>query len=263
MSDLLNIITSSDKRKRLLLLLQGGPRTMGEILTELDFTKTGMLPQIRILEERNLVMQGNKKFFLTGTGQVISRLLEPLVRTVDIFEKQEDFWKEHDIGSIPSQMLMKINQLGKYQIIESGIEDIYEPHKEFLDNIFKSKKIMGISPIVHPVYPDLFLQLAENGTEVSLILTRKAFDKIEKDHYDKLARGLSFKNLSFYILDQDIKLACVVSDIFFSMSFFFRNGVFDSRQDLVSFDSSSLLWGEELFYYYKKNSKKIDNLSLI
>jgi len=52
--------------------------------------------------------------------------------------------------------------------------------------------------------------------------TEKAFNKIEKEYYDKLIHGLDLKNLSFYILDEDIKLACVVSDIFCSISFFFK-----------------------------------------
>src|SRR3990172_2081866 len=144
MSDLLDIITSSDKRKRLLLLLQEGPKTKGEILSALEFTTTGMLPQIRILEERNLVKQVEKKYELTEIGKVITRHLSPLVKTVEVIEKHEDFWQLHDIGSIPPWLLMKIDQLGNYQIIENSIEEIYEPHKEFLENILKSKKLLSI-----------------------------------------------------------------------------------------------------------------------
>lgn len=260
MSDLLDIITSSDKRKRLLLLLQDGPKTMSEILSSLDFTTTGMLPQIRILEGRNLLTQDGKKYVLTEIGQVITRHLSPLVKTVEVIEKHEGFWKGHDIGSIPSQLMMKIDQLGNYQIIENSIEEIYEPHKEFLENILKSKKLLGISPIVHPIYPDFFLQLAEKGTEVSFILTKKAFNKVEKEYHDKLTRVLSFKNVSLYISDDDIKLACVSTDRFFSISFFLKNGVFDSRNDVVSFDESALLWGEELFNYFRERSRRIQSL---
>ncbi len=260
MSDLLDIITSSDKRKRLLLLLQDGPKTMSEILSSLNFTTTGMLPQIRILEERNLVTQDGKKYLLTEIGQVITRHLSPFVKTVEVIEKHEDFWKGHDIGSIPSRLLMKIDQLGNYQIIESSVEEIYEPHKEFLENILKSKKLLGISPIVHPIYPDFFLQLAERGIEVSLILTRKAFNKVEKEYRDKLAHGLSLQNVSLYISDEDIKLSCVSTDKFFSVSFFLKSGVFDSRNDVVSFDESALLWGEELFNYFRERSLRIQSL---
>lgn len=128
---------------------------------------------------------------------------------------------------------MRINELHDTQIIESSTEELFEPNKESLENILNSKKIMGISPIVHPVYPEFYLQLLERGTEVSLILTRKAFDKLEKEYNDKLVRGLSFKNGSLYILDEDINIVCIATDIFFSISLFFKNGVFDSKQDLI------------------------------
>ena len=131
---------------------------------------------------------------------------------------------------------MRISELDDTQIIESGTEELFEPNKESLENILNSKKIMGISPIVHPVHPELYLQLLERGTEVSLILTRKVFDKLEKEYNDMLSRGLSFKNGSLYISDEDIKLVCVATDVFFSISLFFKNGVFDSKQDLISFN---------------------------
>ena len=260
MADLLSVITSSDKRRKLLLLLQHEPKALDEIKHTLNVTATGMIPQIRILEKRNLVKQEGRKYALTELGHVVTTHLNPLVKTLEVIEKQEEFWCEHDIRSIPSPLLTKINELGDFQIIENSIEELYEPHKEFLDNIQKSKKVSGISPIVHPIYPNFFLQLAEKGTDISLILTRNAFNKIENEYKDLLVRGLSFNNAYLYVSDDDMKLACMVTDIYFSISLFFKNGVFDSRNDLVSFDESALLWGEELFNYYKGRSHKIENL---
>ncbi len=260
MPDLLNIISSSDKRKKILLLLQHGPKTLGDFRHTLNFTSTGMLPQIRILEERNLVKREGRKYALTEIGQVVAKHLESLVKTVEAVEKHEEFWREHDAGDIPSHLLMRINELYDTRIIESGTEELFEPNKESLENILNSKKIMGVSPIVHPVYPEFYLQLLERGTEVSLILTRKVFDKLEKEYNDMLSRGLSFKNGNLYISDEDIKLVCVATDVFFSISLFFKNGVFDSKQDLISFNKSAILWGEELFNYYKERSVKIESL---
>ncbi|SNQ62313.1 conserved hypothetical protein [Candidatus Methanoperedens nitroreducens] len=260
MPDLLNIISTSDKRKKILLLLRDGPKTLGDFRRTLSFTSTGMLPQIRILEERNLVKQEGKQYALTEIGQVVAGHLESLVKTVEAVEKHEEFWREHDVGDIPSHLLMRINELYDTRIIESSTEELFEPSKESLENIINSKKIMGISPIVHPVYPEFYLQLLERETEVSLILTRKAFDKLEKEYNDKLARGLSFKNGSLYISEKDINIVCIATDVFFSISLFFKNGVFDSRQDLISFNKSAILWGEELFNYYKERSVKIESL---
>lgn len=261
MSDLLSIISSSDKRKKIfLLLLQDGPKTLGDLRRTLTFTSTAMLPQIGILKERNLVKQDGRKYALTEIGQVIAKRLESLVKTVEAVEKHEEFLREHDIGDIPSHLLMRISELYDTQIIESSTEELFEPNKESLENILNSKRIMGISPIVHPAHPEFYLQLLERGTEVSLILTRKAFDKIEKEYNDQLARGLSFKNGSLYISEKDINIVCIATDVFFSISLFFKNGVFDPRKDLISFNKSAILWGEELFNYYKERSVKIERL---
>ncbi|VVB91161.1 Methanogenesis regulatory protein FilR1 [uncultured archaeon] len=260
MQDFLNIISSSDKRKKILLSLQDDPKTLGDFRRTLGFTSTGMLPQIRILKERNLVKQDDGQYTLTEIGQVVAGHLQLLVETLEVVEKHEEFWREHDVGAIPFPLLMRISELDDTRIIDNGIEELFEPHKEFIENILNSKKVMGISPIVHPNYPEFFLQLAERGTEVSLILTRKAFNKIEKEYNDMLVRGLSFKNGSLYISDEDIKLSCAITDVFLSISLFFKNGVFDSSKDLVSFDKPALLWGEELFNYFKERSVKAESL---
>lgn len=258
--DLLNIITSSDKRKRLLLLLNDAPKTMEDIKEILQVTTTGMLPQIRILEERNLVKRDNKHYCLTELGCVVAAYLDALVKTLETIEKEENFWKEHDLEAIPTPLLMKINELGDIQIIENSIEQIYEPHKDFLDNIMKSRKVSGISPIVHPIYPDFFLKLAENEVEVSLLLTKKAFLKVKEEYKDSITKFLTFDNASLYVSEEDIRLACIATDVYFSISLFYKNGVFDSRNDLVGFDKSTLLWGDELFKHYIKRAEKISHL---
>ncbi len=258
MQDLLNVVISSDKRKKILLLLLRGPKPLEEIRGTLKYTTTGMLPQIRILEERNLVRREDKKYALTEIGKLITTFLEPLVQTAGVIKQQEEYWQEHDVGAIPPHLFMRISELGNTRIMKHGIEEIYEPHKDFLEMISKSKKVMCISPMVHPAYPEFLTQLSEKGTEVSIVLTKIAFDRVKKEYSDSLSRALSSK-ISFYI-SEDVKLTCIVTESFFTISLFFKNGVFDSRNDFVSFDKSALLWGEELFNYYKERSKKINNL---
>lgn len=258
--NLLDIITSSDKRKRLLLLLNDAPKTMGEIKEILQVTSTGMLPQIRMLEERNLVKQDSDYYCLTELGCVVAAHLDALVTTLETIEKEEVFWKEHDLSAIPAPLLMKINELGDIKITENSVEQLYEPHKVFLDNVMRCKKISGISPIVHPSYPEMFLQLARNGIQVSLILTKNAFAVVKKEYIEPLSEFLSFDNASLYVLQENIKLSCIVTDTYFSISLFYNNGVFDSRNDLVGADTSTLLWGDELFNYYRERAEKIKYL---
>jgi predicted transcriptional regulator len=257
MGDLLSILTSSEKRKRLVLLLTTGPKNWEEIKEVLDVSATGMLPQIRILEEKHLIRQEDRIYSLTEMGTVLASYLAPLVSTADALEEQYKFWCEHDITAIPMPLLTKIGELRDTRIIEGQIENIYEPHREFLENILLSKRVCGISPLVHPMYPRFFLELAKNGMEISLILTKKAYEKIQNDYELLLREGLGCTNASLYVFDGQVRLAFIVTDRYFSLSLFLKNGIFDAKSDLISANPSARRWGEELFTYFQKQSVKI------
>ncbi len=260
MSKLIGTITHSRKRESLLIFLRDGPKTLEEIRKSLEVTSAGMIPQIRKLEEQNLVLQEGKTYALTDTGVVIAEVFNTFIKTMNVIEKHEDFWTTHEIKAIPPPLLEKIGELGNCTVIEHKMENIYEPHREFLENILKSKKIRGVSPIVHPMYPDFFLKMVEKGSDISLIFTRNVFNKIKKEYGSLLARGLKLNNGSLYVLDEDIKLAFVATDVFFSLSLFFKTGGFDPTSDLICFDKSSVLWGEKLFNYYKERSEEIKRI---
>ena len=85
--------------------------------------------------------------------------------------------------------------------------------------------------------------------------------KIMKDkYYDAFEEGLKYKSSNVYVSEEDIKFSYTVTDSYFSISLFYNNGVFDSKNDLVSRDPSALAWGERIFSYYKNRSEKIETL---
>lgn len=257
---LLDTLTFSEKRGNLLLLLKDGPKTLEDIRTSLNVTSSGMIPQIRKLEEHNLVMREGKSYVLTDMGTIITAVFIPLVRTIDILEKHEDFLINHDIEAIPQHLLKRIFELGNCHLVESNVSEIYEPHRDFFESLSKSRKVLGIAPIFHYSYPPFFLKLAQSGVRVSLLLTRDVFEKIKKEYRPMLDEYLSLQNASLYVSDEKIRLACAVSDSFFSISLFFKNGGYDSQKDLVSQDDSAGKWGEELFNHFMLNSSKVNSL---
>ena len=257
MSDLLKIVTLSDKRKNLMLYLADGPKNWDDIKDTLHVTATGILPQIKILEDEKLVQREGRQISLTETGQLIVRFLKPFDSAMIVLEQEKEFWDEHHIRALPDEFLQSIGELQKIQIIECSIEDSFEPHTQFIDSLQAARKIMGISPIVHPIYPSFFLNQAKEHKEVSLILTKNAFEKIKKEYYDMLMEGLKLPNTSLYTYDGDIRFAYIVTDIHFSISFFLTNGLFDSKKDLISVSRSALKFGEDLFAYYRDRSQKV------
>jgi predicted transcriptional regulator len=236
------------------------PKTIVEIKSYFDISSPEILPRIKEMENKNLIYKENKQYVLTPVGKIVAHLFQPLVNTLHVLEDNEQFWLNHDIGAIPRQLLMRIGELGNIQRLECDIEEPYALHKECLENISKSRKVKAISPIVHPMLPGIFLQMAENGIEISIVLTRNAINKLRREYSSLFAQALSFKNVSLYISDEEIKLTCIATDIFIGTCLFYKNGTFDSKTELISYDKSALVWGEELFDYFKDRSQKIENL---
>ncbi|MDO9323363.1 MAG: winged helix-turn-helix domain-containing protein [Methanoregula sp.] len=259
MTDLLSIVSASDKRRNLLILLNSGPKSWDEIKTALAVTSTGMLPQIKILEEEHLIARDGKKFKLTPMSLVLITYMGPFLKTIELFDKHKQFWQEHDLSVLPDEILLTISDLGNYQILENPDEHIFDINP-FLNNITTSKNIKGISHTVHPKFPDFFLSLAKNGVRSSLILTPGVFKIVKHKYHDMLEEWLRIETTELYVSKNDLKFSFVVTDSYFSLSLFFNNGVFDAKHDVVCYDPSARAWGERIFSYYKKHSQKIESL---
>lgn len=257
---LLSVLTFSEKREELLFLLLEEPKTLSEIKSYLNVSSPEILPRIKEMETRNLICKDSKHYVLTPIGKVVARFFQPLINTLHVIEENEEFWKKHMVEAIPQQFLERIGELGSCRLVENRLENMYEPHTEFFENISKSEFVMGVAPIFNPAYPSFFLQLAQQKVRVVLILTKNVFEKVKKEHGDNLQKFLNCNNTSLYILDEGIKLAFVVTNKFLSLSLFFKNGTFDTQRDLISFDKPALKWGEELFKYYKNRSEEIKSL---
>lgn len=256
MNELLNVISASDKRRNLLMLLAKGPQEWDDIKRILNVTSTGMLPQIKILEEEKLIERDGRRFFLTPVGKVLTTQMEPLISTMEVLDKNRKFWHDHDLSVLPLDILLHIRELGDYRIIENPDVELFDVNT-FLKNISTSKVLKGISHTVHPRYPSFFLSLAQKGVETSLILTPDVFRVIKEKYRDMLEEWLECKNAHLFVPREDIRFSFVVTDTYFSISLFYTSGIFDSKNDCVSFDPSARVWGNRIFDYFRNQSEEI------
>jgi len=255
---LLSILTFSEKRRDTLFLLLNEPKTLAEIKSYLNISSPEILPRIKELETENLIYKENKKYTLTPIGKVVANLFQSFINTLKVIEKNEDFLKEHMIDDIPLHLLERIGELGNCRLIEKRAENIYDSQIELFENVSKSKYLIGVAAVFNPAYPDFILQLARKKVSMSLILSQNIFEKV-KGYKDQLQRFFEYNN-SLYVLNDDVKIAFVVTENFFSLSLFLKNDIFDFQRELISFDKSALKWGEELFNFYKGRSIEIRGL---
>lgn len=255
---LLSLLAFSEKRRVILLMLQEEPKTLKEIKDYFNVTSPEILPQIRKLEKGNLIFQEGKKYALTEVGEIITKSFNRLFQTLKIFENNMGFWKEHEIGGIPEEFRIRLYELGDYKIFESTPTEIFKSHEEYIKNLLKSKRIRGVSPALHPEYPKIVTILAERGVDISIVVQRKVFEKLQKEYKEELRRCLSYGNATLRICDEHITIAFTTSDTFLSMRLFLKDGTYDFYKNIISYEISALKLGEDLFNYYEKRSEKVE-----
>jgi predicted transcriptional regulator len=256
---LLSILTFSEKRKDILFLLEEKPCTLSDIKDYFNVSSPEISPRIKEMLSSNLIGKTDKIYKITPIGRAIITSFRPFLEMIESIENNESFWEEHYLGDIPQSMLDKLRDLKDCEVVSDSIENIYESHKTFTENISKSSYIKGISSIFIPTYPDFVVGMAEKNVPTSLILTENVFSKVRDEHSEKLQYYLESPHTELFVID-DVKIAFVVTDIFFSMSLFFTSGAYDPRDDLVGYNPSAIKWGSDLFDYYKERSRQITSI---
>ncbi len=256
---LIDLAFLSEKRTNVLLLLEEGPKTSDEIKTALNVSSTSIMPQIKKLKEGHMITQESDRYQLSEMGEIVVEKMEPLLNTVRVFEENYDYWVNHDLSAIPENLLNRIEELGNYFLLEPDLNRLFEVPEDFKINLLESRRVMTFLSYFHPLYLNLYSELARKGAEMCLILTEPVFERMKKDYTEDLQELLDFKNAKIYICGEKITLKNVVTDRFCSLVLFDRKGKFD-HQRLMSFDESALEWCEELFNHYRDRSIPLEKL---
>lgn len=257
-SQLLELIFLSEKRKDILLFLKEGPKTTGEIKEYLNSGAVAVLPQLKKLRENFLVFKAEDVYVLSPLGIAVVGRMQAMVSLLNVFGNAYEYWARHAVECIPLSLRNRLGDLDNCTFSEPPDRThLFEPHREFVEQLSISKQIRGITSIFHPLYPHLFLSFAAKGADVSLLATRAVYGRIIEEYRTELREFLKLPNSSFYVCDEKIEFSHVVTDSFLSLTLPFSDGTFDHTHDVLCFDPSGLKWGEDLFAYYRDRSEKI------
>ena len=240
--NLLDLILFSEKRKAFLMLLREGPKNTQEILDRLKVPRTALLPQIKKLKEQNLVIHEEGVYRLSLIGEIIMEKMEPLLDTLEVFEKQEEFCTDRKLTPIPPHLIKRISELGNYRLIEPDLSHTFDLNPEFVKNVSNSNHILMFFSYFHPQFPSFFLDLARRGTEISLVLSESVYARLEEDFKKEEKELLKMENTGLFILDEkevEIPAVVVSSDKIMLMGLFNESGRFD-RQYIISFEAGAI-----------------------
>ncbi len=251
-------ITSSGVRKKIILSLNESPQSVDDLKNRLNIKSSSILREIKLLKNHNIVFNENKHYTLSPQGRIISLKYESMINTL-LTIKNNKIWLNHDISSIPSKFLRKIDCLSDSFIIESTLTNIINPNTRYKKMIADVSEIRALSPIYDYSYVELYLKCLQNNAAIDLLVTSPVLEKINeickrKEILDVIS---SFKKLEIWKTDEELKIAFTVTEKFFSMGLFLEGGTYDPTINLVSKNEKAIGWGTRLFEHYLKTAEKI------
>ena len=259
---IVEVLLSSEKRKNVLLLLQDGPKEMEMLLKSLKTTRTALLPQIRILKESQLISKNDDEYELTTVGKLIVKEMESFLRTANMFGGNDNYLGGHYIDFIPAKLLMKMPEIGSGIVIDIPVGDLYDSDKEFLVKALKSEHWLEITSSLQPTFHDFYSKMADNGTDISVIITPEIYDKIKQRHYDDFKELIDLELISVYLYPTNLEFASfIMSDECINFRLLTKEGVRDNKKIIIC-GPAVIEWGNELFEYYKQQSTLIIDFEL-
>ncbi|MDV0447854.1 hypothetical protein MsAg5_17710 [Methanosarcinaceae archaeon Ag5] len=255
MNSLIDTVFFSEKRKAvLLLLLEKETLTLEDIKIELNETSVSVLPQIKVLIDRKLVIQEDGKYKLSMLGKIVTENVSPFVKNLSVLGKDSCFWSEHDLSPIPDKLLQRIGDIGNFEIINVDLRSVYyEPNPIINSFIKNAQTVKTFITYYAPEYAPAYYERLMAGYPLSVITTNYIVDMAAK-YRNEINDLLRLDHAELYICSADTKIAEVtVTNEVLLLFLYSTSGNLDYTF-LASCEPGAVAWGEELFEYLKSRS---------
>lgn len=234
---------------------------MNELKKETGITTSTISNNLSNLEKKNITTKKEDKYVLSPIGNIITCNLTENIKTMGVINKFQRFWLNHDISSIPPELIKQIGDLYNSSLVESESGEIYKPHETYSKILLKSKYIKGVSPILSSKFIELFQNMiVKNDINVELILTQDVINQIiagiDLENLGHLTNSISQGKVKIRVIDNNVRIGFTVTDKYLSLGLFHEYGDYDHTKDLISDDHAAISWGNQLFEHYQKQSNE-------
>lgn len=260
MKPLIDLIFASEKRMNTLLLLHKGPQEIETLMEALNTTRQALLPQMKILNEKHLVRRIDDSYELTTLGKLVVNRMLPLTNMADILSCEWDYLGTHYMDFIPEPLLKRLDELGTCYVVETSLSELFNVNPEIIQKARESKFYYSVTSFMYPNFKELFMGLAADGVDISIILSKSLYLKLINDNYDDFQILIADSNNKFHVCPVDFDF---VSFALANHSILFRmltlDGNYDAKQIMFA-EGNAHKWGEAFFEHYKAKSRIINNL---
>ncbi len=260
MKSILNLLLSP-RIVAILKELSVSAKTRKQLRTTLDVSSSVLAQTLNRMISMGLIEEKNDIVFILPKGLLILKIIEILEGYNRLLKVFGEYTNNYLLDDIPEYLVKRFYELSEINIVEM-CEDCFQPHREFIRELENSNKIYGYSTVFFSEYIQSFLKFAEDGKIIKIAVSKDVLRRILKDYKNELEKGLEYDTVEFYVSNRDFRFSFVVTDRFFSISFYLRNNLFDYKRDFVCKSEDCIRWGKDLFSYVVMNSTRVCKESL-
>jgi predicted transcriptional regulator len=255
----LRLAICSERRRAILLCLCEGKKPLADLHEELKSTSPALIHALRELEGKHLVRQDQiRQYELTQIGRSAARKVIDFRRAMEVLQKHEAFWSEHDLRGIPDHVFDRIERLHHATLITGPPTDVFKTMRRLVELLQESPVVRLVSSIYIPDIDAIVLEkFASEATRIELVLTeavvRHFIGQAEGARLSE-ARG---KYLTLRVLRDDPKLVMVVTNRFMALAPYRLDGTFDACCMLTSEHPEAIAWGRQLYDHHFSESADV------
>lgn len=233
---------------------------MDEIQEHLCVDSVSILPQLKKLKDRKLVIQKDHTYELSIMGKAIVDRMPPLLDTLQVLEDNFDYWSRRNLEGIPRGLRSRIWELKNCKLIRPDLSHMFELDPEFVENLLLSRQVLGFSSYFHPSFIPLYLEIAKKEAEISIMLTEPVLKRFKADYSEDLRALMEFEHVNLSLFPKDPKLAgFTVTDKFFLLTILPRVKFFE-HESLFCSEPKALKWGNDLFSHMQKEAVQVKEI---
>lgn len=245
-------ILSSGMRTRLLLCIYDTPKNLDVLRQDLKKPSATILHGLKELENINLVKKVKKSYELTSNGYLLTTNMIKLIENWYSVSKSKDFWNNHDLTSIPEDLLKNIYLLKDADCVSSTTSNLSNAFNAYLKLISDAKRLKIILPIYSENHFNYLMELLEKDKleSLDLVINERILNSL-KNHDVFSQKILHNEKVHVKRLNKDLRIFLTYSERFMSLSLFFNDGHYDDSQILIARDENALKWASTLIKYYR------------
>lgn len=243
------------RRADFLASLAAGPKYNRDLQDELGVSRSTAYKALRELEENSLVERTDEGFAPTLAGRLLLGEYQRYRANV------EDICRGGSLLTVlPRDAVDSIDVFRGSSVVFPERHAPNKPVGIIEDAVRDADAICGMSPVLLPVYVEVFYESIVNGPlEADLLLERPVVEHMQEQYTDELNAVLDTTQLSLWETDQTLPFGLIIVEKPTSEVLLIVYDAGGELRGIVANDTpEAVAWAYEVFHTYQSSGKRVE-----